>query len=102
MTPDDTTDVELIPVDCRTVAAGETIFLGGYTLSEVDKGCGRSCTDMAIAACPQHMGRPQIMGQVIRFCAISSIKSWITVRIPKRLLISACWYRSFRSLVHSP
>ncbi len=32
--PDDTTDVELIPVDFKTVAAGETIFLGEYTLSE--------------------------------------------------------------------
>ena len=35
--PDDTTDVELIPVDFKTVAAGETIFLGEYTLSEGDE-----------------------------------------------------------------
>ena len=35
--PDDTTDVELIPVDFRTVAAGETIFLGEYTLSDGDE-----------------------------------------------------------------
>ena len=34
--PDDTTDVELIPVGFKTVAAGETIFLGKYTLSEGD------------------------------------------------------------------
>ena len=37
MTPDDTTDVELIPVDFKTVAAGETIFLGEYTLSKGDE-----------------------------------------------------------------
>ncbi len=35
--PDDTTDVELIPVDFKTVAAGETIFLGEYTLSSGDE-----------------------------------------------------------------
>ena len=35
--PDDKTDVELIPVDLKTVAAGETIFLGEYTLSEGDE-----------------------------------------------------------------
>ncbi len=32
--PDDTADAELIPVDFKTVAAGETIFLGEYTLCE--------------------------------------------------------------------
>ena len=35
--PDDATDAELIPVDFKTVAAGETIFLGEYTLSEGDE-----------------------------------------------------------------
>ena len=35
--PDDKTDVELIPVDFKTVAAGETIFLGEYTLSDGDE-----------------------------------------------------------------
>ena len=35
--PDDKTDVELISVDLKTVAAGETIFLGEYTLSEGDE-----------------------------------------------------------------
>ena len=34
---DDKTDVELISVDLKTVAAGETIFLGEYTLSEGDE-----------------------------------------------------------------
>lgn len=34
---DDTTDVELIPVDFKTIAAGETICLGEYTLSEGDE-----------------------------------------------------------------
>ena len=34
---DDTTDVELIPVDFKTVAAGETICLGEYTLSQGDE-----------------------------------------------------------------
>ena len=31
---DDKTGVEIIPVDFKTVAAGETIFLGEYTLSD--------------------------------------------------------------------
>ncbi len=35
--PDDKTGVELIPVDFKTVAAGETIFLGEYTLSDGDE-----------------------------------------------------------------
>ncbi len=35
--PDDTTDVELIPVDFKTVAAGERICLGEYTLSQGDE-----------------------------------------------------------------
>ena len=35
--PGDTTDVELIPVDFKTVAAGKTIFLGEYTLSGGDE-----------------------------------------------------------------
>ena len=35
--PDDKTGVEIIPVDFKTVAAGETIFLGEYTLSDGDE-----------------------------------------------------------------
>ncbi len=35
--PDNKTDVEIIPVDFKAVAAGETIFLGEYTLSEGDE-----------------------------------------------------------------
>ena len=35
--PDDKTGVELISVDFKTVAAGETIFLGDYTLSDGDE-----------------------------------------------------------------
>lgn len=34
---DDKTGVEIIPVDFKTVAAGETIFLGEYTLSDGDE-----------------------------------------------------------------
>ena len=32
--PDDKTGVEIISVDFKTVKAGETIFLGKYTLSD--------------------------------------------------------------------
>ncbi|WP_243149184.1 M56 family metallopeptidase [Colidextribacter sp. OB.20] len=35
--PDDKTGVAIIPVDFKTVAAGETIFLGEYTLSDGDE-----------------------------------------------------------------
>ena len=35
--PDDETGVAIIPVDLKTVAAGETIFLGEYTLSAGDE-----------------------------------------------------------------
>ena len=35
--PDDKTGVEIIPVDFKTIAAGETIFLGEYTLSDGDE-----------------------------------------------------------------
>ncbi len=35
--PDDKTDAEIIPVDFKTVAAGETVFLGEYTLSDGDE-----------------------------------------------------------------
>ena len=35
--PDNKTDVEIIPVDFKTIAAGETIFLGEYTLSDGDE-----------------------------------------------------------------
>ena len=35
--PDYKTGVEIIPVDFKTVAAGETIFLGEYTLSDGDE-----------------------------------------------------------------
>ena len=35
--PDDKADVEIIPIDFKTVAAGETIFLGEYTLSKGDE-----------------------------------------------------------------
>ena len=35
--PDDKTGVEIIPVDFKTVASGETIFLGEYTLSDGDE-----------------------------------------------------------------
>ena len=35
--PDDKTGVEIIPVDFKTIAAGETIFLGEYTLSGGDE-----------------------------------------------------------------
>ena len=35
--PDNKTDAEIIPVDFKAVAAGETIFLGEYTLSDGDK-----------------------------------------------------------------
>ena len=35
--PDDKTGVAIIPVDFKTVAAEETIFLGEYTLSDGDE-----------------------------------------------------------------
>ncbi|MEY8268597.1 M56 family metallopeptidase [Lachnospiraceae bacterium 64-25] len=35
--PDDKTGVAIIPIDFKTVAAGETIFLGEYTLSDGDE-----------------------------------------------------------------
>ena len=35
--PDDDIDLKIIPVSFKTIAAGETIFLGEYTLSEGDK-----------------------------------------------------------------
>ena len=35
--PDDKADVEIIPVDLKNVAAGETIRIGEYTLSQGDK-----------------------------------------------------------------
>lgn len=35
--PDDKTGVEIIPVDFKTIAAGETIFLGEYKLSDGDE-----------------------------------------------------------------
>ncbi len=35
--PDDKTDVEIIPIDFKTVVAAETIFLGEYTLSDGDE-----------------------------------------------------------------
>ncbi len=35
--PDDKTGVEIIPIDFKTIAAGETIFLGEYTLSDGDE-----------------------------------------------------------------
>ena len=34
---DDDTDVKIIPVDFKTIAAGETVFLGEYTFSDGDK-----------------------------------------------------------------
>ena len=35
--PDDEADVEIIPVDIKTVASGDSIFLGEYTLSVGDR-----------------------------------------------------------------
>ena len=35
--PDDKTGVAIIPVDFKAVAAGETVFLGEYTLSDGDE-----------------------------------------------------------------
>ena len=35
--PDNNTDPEIIPVDFKTVTAGEPVFLGDYTLSVGDR-----------------------------------------------------------------